>query len=298
MLDASIRVRQTYRDMLDHRDGFEMLPSAVKDYSDLTVHVWQSAGSKDAFARNGEVIVKAVAATIMTKPDETWLVITHKRSSKVPDVERQVRAALPKQGGPQVAFLTFGSHMATNDHSEVQNVILAGQFFTPMAHTVALTHAAQGRPFASGMASSAEIEATRRGELADVTLQAIARGRCRKSVGPKAAAMDAYIIATVQSGVPGALKDIFPGCQLKAWEPVRKVLRGNVLRAIIHLREAFTAGAVSVAYKAIYRALAMTSGNFCKEVSQTDEWRRAVASEGWEIRRGARRVLSVSPVGG
>ena len=89
-----------------------------------------------------------------------------------------------------------------------------------------MTHAAQGRPVADGLVSSAKMK-NKRGELKDVTFLAICRGRCRKSVGPKAMAMDAYIMATARSGIPAAASEIFPGCQVVKWEPFRKELTGN-----------------------------------------------------------------------
>ena len=122
VLDASIRVRQTYRDMQTHRGGFVELPSAVKDYSDLRLHIWQTSGAKSAFAIRGPEIVQGVVNTILTKPDQTWLVVTHKAGPRLRDAQASVLAGLPANVRPRVAFLTFGNHMATNDHAEVENV--------------------------------------------------------------------------------------------------------------------------------------------------------------------------------
>ncbi len=296
VLDASIRVRQTYLDMETHRGGFVRLPDAVKDYADLRLHIWQTSGAKSAFAKRGAEIVQGVVNTILTKPDRTWLVVTHKAGSRVKDVEAAVRSALPVNVRPRVSFLTFGNHMATNDHADVENVILAGQFFAPLSLYAAMTHAAQGRPVAGGLVSSAEIEATKRGELADVTLQAVCRGRCRKSVGSKAMAMDAYIIASPKSGIPAAVSSIFPGCQVAKWEPFRKELKGNTKLSVQYVAQALEAGRTAVPYAEIREALHLSSSNFTKHVSDTDDWRNAVVGLGCEIHRGARRALSVRVV--
>jgi len=293
VLDASIRVRQTYKDMLAHRTGFVSLPSAVKDYSDLKVHIWKTAGSKSAFVKNGADIVEGVVNTILSKPSETWLVVTHKPSQRVKNTEAQITAGLPVNVRPKVSFLTFGAHMATNDYSEVQNVMLAGQFFAPMSHYAAMTHAAQGRSVASGLVSHEEIDATKKGEIADVTLQALARGRCRKSNGSKAQAMDAYIIATVQSGIPSSIKTIFPNCQVIEWMPFKKELSGNVKLAVDYVRKALKDGQVVVSYKEIYGALEILQSQFSKGVSNTDDWKTAVVDMGCEIHRGARGALGV-----
>lgn len=296
VLDASIRVRQTYLDMETHRRGFVRLPDAVKDYADLRLHIWQTSGAKSAFAKRGAEIVQGVTNTILTKPDQTWLVVTHKAGARVKDVQASVLAGIPVNVRPRVAFLTFGNHMATNDHADAENVILAGQFFAPLSLYAAMTHAAQGRPVTDGLVSSAEVEATKRGELADVTLQAVCRGRCRKSAGSKAMAMDAYIIATAKSGIPAAVSSIFPGCQVVKWEPFRKELKGNVKLSVQYVAQALAAGREAVPYAEIREALNIAQGNFSKHVTATDDWRNAVVGLGCEIHRGARGALSVRVV--
>ena len=52
VLDASARVRETYRLWSQHRGGLVSLPSAKKDYSPLTVHVWNAGGGKRTFWKN------------------------------------------------------------------------------------------------------------------------------------------------------------------------------------------------------------------------------------------------------
>lgn len=293
VLDASIRVRQTYKDMLGHRQGFVQVAQAVKDYEDLTVHVWNTPGSKDAFSKGGAGIVEGVASAIETKPTERWLVVTHKQGRLVGDIKAKVLAQLPDTTKPNVAFLTFGEHLATNNFSEFPNVILAGQFFAPISHYAALTHASKDRPTTDGLVSQAEVEATRRGELADVTLQAIARGRCRKSIGSKAAPMDAYIIATNQSGIPALLPTIFPGCQVKAWTPFKKALRGDVKKAVEQVQRALEGGMTTIPLMDISEALGIDRSNFGKRVAGKEEWSEAIHKMGCRIGRGPRGVLQV-----
>ena len=289
-------MRQTYKDMEVHRGGVVRLPAAVKNYADLNVHLWHASGGKTAFAMRGSEIIAALASTIMTKPDEAWLVITHKPGPKVKNIEAAVRAALPANVRPKVSFLTFGSHMATNDHSDVANVILAGQLFAPPSHYVGLTHAAQGRDVMTGLVTTEEAEATRRGELADITLQAIARGRCRRSVELKAAPMDAYIMATGRSGIPAAIRTIFPGCKMVPWEPFKRELKGNVKLAVAYVRAALDTGREEVPYAEIRKTLGIDRGNFSTHVTTTDGWRKALAEIGCEVYQGPRRALVVKLV--
>src|SRR6476646_2920637 len=70
VLDASARVRQTYRWMEQHRGSVVRLTPATKNYEPLTIHTWQTSGSKSGFGTNGDVLTKGIADTILTKPDE------------------------------------------------------------------------------------------------------------------------------------------------------------------------------------------------------------------------------------
>ena len=128
VLDASIRVRQTYADAVAHR-GVVLLSEAVKDYSELTVHLWRTGGSKTAFRDNGQELVTGMAATIMQKPTERWLIVTHKPSQKVGNIDAKLRRELPPGVSALVSIISWGSHMATNEFRDVGNVILGGTLF-------------------------------------------------------------------------------------------------------------------------------------------------------------------------
>ncbi len=82
ILDASGRVRTTYRFWERDRGGLVMLPSATKRYDNLTIHVWNKAGGKSAFRSNAGDLVEGIAATINSKPGEEWLVILHKEDGR------------------------------------------------------------------------------------------------------------------------------------------------------------------------------------------------------------------------
>ncbi len=170
VLDASIRVRQTYADAVECRDVVP-LRQAVKDYSALTVHLWKTGGSKTAFRSNGADLVGGMAATILTKPTERWLVVTHKAGKKIADVDDQLRRLLPDAVFPMVSVITWGSHMATNEYRDVPNVILGGTLFMPACHYLALTHMAKARPAElHGFAHAADVLKTTHGEHRNLIL--------------------------------------------------------------------------------------------------------------------------------
>jgi hypothetical protein len=70
ILDASGRVRTTYRQWRENRGGLELLTPAPKRYDNLTVHCWQTSGGKSAFRKNGETLLDGIAETINSKPEE------------------------------------------------------------------------------------------------------------------------------------------------------------------------------------------------------------------------------------
>ena len=237
VLDASIRVRQTYADAVAHR-GVVLLSEAVKDYSALTVHVWKTAGSKTAFKNNGSELIAGMAATIMSKPAERWLVVTHKPGQKVGDIEARLRRELPPGVAANVSIISWGSHLATNEFRDVGNVILGGTLFMPTCHYLALTHLAKGRPAeVHGFAGSEEVLRTTHGEHRNLVLQAACRGRVRQSNGRHCAPMDLYIIAAAASAIPttSTIHIIFPGAQITRWCPVPPKLAGKALDAAVIL---------------------------------------------------------------
>src|SRR5262249_5930391 len=68
ILDASGRVRTTYRDLEQERGTLVRLKSAPKSYDKLTIHTWQVGGGKRAFQKNGGKLMDGIARTIDTKP--------------------------------------------------------------------------------------------------------------------------------------------------------------------------------------------------------------------------------------
>ena len=93
-LDASARVRTVYDCWEQGRGGIVRLPSAPKRYDDLSIHVWDRGGGKSGFRNDGDLLVEGIASTILSRPDEPWLVVHHKSESIGRDIEDEVRALL------------------------------------------------------------------------------------------------------------------------------------------------------------------------------------------------------------
>ncbi len=75
------------------------------------------------------------------------------------------------------------------------------------------------------------------GEHAHLILQALCRGSVRKSDGDQCHPAEAWIIASVRSGIPAAIPTIFPGCKVKRWRPVRRTLTGPAVSASGYVEE-------------------------------------------------------------
>lgn len=231
VLDASARVRTTYRLWSEHRGGLARLPSAQKDYSRLTINVWRHGGGKNAFTDDGITIADGVAATIRTRPGEDWLIVHHKPTNDF-NFEKMVRARLSPDP-VRLHFLTWGQHDATNSFANVSNVVLAGTLFKPKPVYEALGRLAADRPSSSG--SFEEAVTVELGEHCHGVLQALCRGAVRGYRGGACPATQAYIVASTLSGIPQALSEMFPGASIAEWQPVPKPLKGHANRAFDYI---------------------------------------------------------------
>lgn len=294
VLDASGRVRNTYTDVERHRRMLVRLRSAAKDYSPLKVHVWQTAGSKSGWQKRGAELVDGIVRTILSKPDEPWLIVHHKASQRVPDVPAEVLRQLPTDARDRVSFITWGRHMAVNTFADVPNVILAGTLFMRPSFYTALTHLAQGKPADRYKMPDDAVARTIIGEHRNLLLQAVCRGRVRKLDGDKCLPMDAYVIASPASGIPAALASIFPGCQVRRWEPLERKLAGKLKAAVEMVEKAFAGSVLDwLPLKTVRDAIGVKRENFGREVTKRPEWLDAIASLGLEIARGRRGVLGL-----
>lgn len=281
ILDASGRVRDTYRDLEESRGTLVRLKAAQKLYDNLTIHLWRTSGGKQAFKSNGLELVAGIAKTIDAKPDEKWLVVIHRRDAKVGDVEGAVRktTTTPQEN---ITFITWGQHMATNDHANVPNVILAGTLFYRPSYYEALKRLAADRPATAGAISREELERVQVGEHAHAILQALCRGSVRKCDDEHCHPCDAYIIASVRSGIHDALPTIFPGCNIVDWRPIKRQLKGHVSATVAHLKHWLRTakGGDTIPFRSIFKPLHMSSANFRQDVRMNFDFMDAIAELG------------------
>jgi|SRR5271166_766410 len=287
VLDASARVRATYSLMATSRGDVVNLPSAEKDYSPMTVGVWAKSGSKAGFERDGATLVKGIAETILARPDERWLVVIHRKAWKR-NCERDIRRLLKgRVGDDLVTFIPWGMHQSRNDCADIGNVILAGTLFFSESYYRALSYLSQDRPMTATV-SKADVDAVKQGEHAHAILQAVCRGRVRKSNGDRCKPQRTYIIASKQSGIADDLARIFPGCRVEPWQPLKPALKGNLKRAVDYVHKAFDGGAVEVSLPDVREALRINDRNFRRQVTCKPAWRDAIGGLGLKQERGYR----------
>jgi len=233
-LDASARVRATYNLWEKKRGDLVRLPSATKNYSNLTINVWDHAGGKSAYRTEGDRIIQGVLKAIETKPDEEWLVIHHKYKPNLKlDLPTKITERLPSN---KVSFLNWGSHDGTNEFKDVSNVVLAGTLFYPNSYKEGLTRLASGHRPSKGLLSDNQVKATEMGEHSHMILQALCRSSVRQNQNGGCPVVDAYLIASTYSSIKELLPEIFPGAQVVPWTPVPKEVRGQVADAIEFVR--------------------------------------------------------------
>ena len=268
ILDASGRVRATYDDM-EARGLLVRLQSAVKRYDNLTIHLWDKGGGKSSFSNHGDELCKEVARMVLTKPQEPWLVIVHKPHPTGGDYERLIRQHL--QGADvDVAFLTWGNHMATNAYMDRPNVILAGTLFYSDAQYEALKRSVADQRASDACVSAEAIARVKAGETMHHLLQALCRSSVRRCEGDGCPPTNAYVIGNSRHDFKWALAEAFPGARVKPWRPEGLKLTGYVAKAIAHLSEMakiVQAGA-KVRFKEVAQAIGMKPENFNKDVRE------------------------------
>ncbi len=270
ILDASARVRTTYRFWAESRGNLIELTKAHKRYDNLTIHHWNTGGGKNAFRKKQEGLIEGVAAAINSKPDEDWLVVVHKADGyKIPDLSAAI-GDLTNGDRDRVKYLTWGNHHATNDYVGIKNVVLAGILFYPPSIYEVRARASKALPPHERLDFD-DYRQIELGEHSHLILQAACRGAVRKCIGAVCAPCDLYLIAANSTGIPFTLGRIFPGSNVVQWEPVERPLRGKVGEAVSYLCSEFSTDDPNrqVAFKDHQRALGISDrANYNKNIRQ------------------------------
>lgn len=236
ILDASGRVRSTYSQWEQRKGNLVRLPSAVRNYPNLTVRVMDRGAGKNAWRSNGEALALEVAKLIDSKPSEEWLVIYHKavNGGTIPD---QIMGLL-NTNPSRVSFLNWGKHHGTNEFRHIRNVILTGLNNHPETDYEMKARYYSEVPNDQG-APKTIVDDMQAGEHKHHILQALCRSALRQGSGLECAHCNAYIIAPKRSGARGLLLEVFPGCKVGTWKPSKQKTRGKVQEALAYVQMYF-----------------------------------------------------------
>lgn len=297
VLDASGRVRSTYKLWSSLRGGLVQLKTAPKNYSRLTIHVLDQGGGKDAWRHNDDQFLSEVASVIEQRPSEPWLIVHHWEIGR----ERFERRLKERGCRPtRIEFLTWGSHQGTNAFADVPNVILAGTLFMPHGHYQGLAFASAGLAVHSDLPPDL-VDVVQQGEHCDLVLQALCRGHARGNDGTRCRPSNAYIIASKGSGIRTSLPKVFPGCRVVDWQPQHKPPRGKVAEAIAYLEKRLShCPEDTISFTELMRKLEIPDkSNFNRTIRKHPDFKRAmerlglveVEAEGAKIPNALQRLF-------
>lgn len=226
ILDASGRVRETYRIWEKTRGNLVRLPPAANDYSKLTIHHWDRPGSRSSLLepKARQALLQVVTDLIDAQPSEEWLVIHHKACGEI-DVQKELLALIDAERAGQVHFCHWGAHHGTNAYRKARHVVVVGLLHYSQSTYQAHIHAAAGE--VAGEACPETRLAMAIGEHQHNLLQAICRASVRNSSSGVCGACTAYVIGKVGKYTKEWLSAAFPNANVKNWTPYFRPLRGH-----------------------------------------------------------------------
>jgi hypothetical protein len=222
VLDASARLTGRYCDWSAYNMNVVTLEPASIRYSDLTVHLWNQGCGQTAMrtAKSRQIIMGAVADLINSKQTEDFLLVMAKEFSAVgphncPSIPDDLACLITNPD--RVKVITWGRHLASNEHRHVANVVLFGSYSYVDSAYDALSLATTGSTHAACVYSRRR---ERDAEFKSNVYQAVCRIRCRNQIDRKCLPANVYLIMSDSDARRANIHDAFPDCKLQVWSPV------------------------------------------------------------------------------
>jgi hypothetical protein len=219
VLDASARVRATYKQQEETSRDIVRLRHAPKRYDRVNVYYRQAGSGKETFGKKYQERLAEVAEVINQHPGRKALVLHHMpdKAAGIGDTAQDLPSYLLP--GADVAFCHWGVHNATNDYADRDLVITASILHHPRSAIEARGRTASNtRPELDY--TDDQVNEIRLGEIQHDLLQGLSRGALRQCDGDQARPCDVYILAGRNSGVKGLLPALFPGANFRlGWGP-------------------------------------------------------------------------------
>jgi hypothetical protein len=250
ILDASGSLRLTYTMWKAGRGNLEFLKSPGKTYRNLKIRHWDHGAGKTAHRRTksrrelAEGVAEAVAEAT---PDEPILIIVRLSEKPSADMAKEIRGAVERRmavegrQAPELRFLTWGRHLATNDYANVKHVIVVGLLQYSATQAEAMARGSAGLEDKEALSDNA-IDTFHKGEIAHHVFQGVGRGAVRKAIDgdvPPGCKLD-IIFPTKGNGASVSvgrdiLQKAFPGAKIAGWDPVPSPLSGNETKLVREL---------------------------------------------------------------
>ena len=268
ILDASGRVRSTYRLWEQHRGTLRRLPAAEHNYSNLTVRLWQRGSGQATLEKPASLsrIVEGVAKVINEEGQQDWLIVYYKGNAAIFE---EISALVVNEPATRLHPLTWGRHHGTNDYRHISNVVIIGQL--NYGDISFHAHGAAASGLSGGQLSEFDSRDVEGGEFQHNLLQAVCRSSVRQSRHGKAGRCRAYVITSAKPDPVERVRATFPGCHIRDWCPVVAPLTGRNGEAADYLRDAFKDLKVDRVRKAdVYTKMGIHRSNFSAIIGHPD----------------------------
>lgn len=278
ILDASGRVRTTYRLWEKRVGNLVRLPAATNDYSNLTIHLGQTAIGKDKLADpvSNRIIYRQIAKVMEAKAGEPWLVIGTKADDAV-----NIKAGIKESLSVPVSFefLNWGRHHGTNEFRDIKNVLIVGSYIYSKPAYAALTVASQGG--SADLTDLEDMQSMTEGELQHNILQAVMRGHARMGNSGIAGVCNVYWMASKNGNLPALLQNTFPGCQIEEWKLKEATLTKQQSQLILFVKNWFSDSSRTLLPKSdLRKALGIVHRQALTRLLDSDLIRNALLSLG------------------
>jgi hypothetical protein len=240
VMDASARLTSRYDDWSAYGMKVVSLEPAALHYGNLAIHWWDRGCGKTAMNKPDDrrAIIDAVAELINSKPTEGFLIVMSKEFSVIgpdggPAIPGDLCSAITDT--KRVNVTTWGRHLSSNDHRDLENVVILGSYNYGDGAYDALALAAKGAIF--GTANVGDRRREEANELKHNVYQAVCRVRCRNNIDGDCESANVYLIMTDSERRRRLVTSAFPGCSIVSWAPTGLKLKkaDRVLSVLLQL---------------------------------------------------------------
>lgn len=260
VFDASASQKSLYH-LMEKKGGYqiEQLPTVKKTYKNLTIRFHERAAGTVAYSSkaNLDQFAEIAADAFLAKPKGQSVLFVIRKGKKAPatTLRALIETRIKERGGdPGLArFITWGTHTATNEFSDVPHIVVIGLYQMPLKEIVGMVYGTSSKPMSAELNPN-ELELARMGEMRHHLFQAIGRGQTRNMRNgdvPEGSTVDIISSGWGPMGFKNpldTLSDMFPGATVLPWHPKAGLAQPTESETVtIHQLEQMLADAPSLA---------------------------------------------------